>query len=75
LTAEFPEAGHPARKVAAAHKLEMRRRLKAIAERLGVAHPEELAGQLSLLINGAFASSQIFSPAKPRRCFAKRHMH
>ena len=64
VAAEFPDIDHPARKVAAAHKLEMRHRLKGIAERLGVAHPDRLAGQLSLLINGAFVSSQIFSPAE-----------
>jgi AcrR family transcriptional regulator len=62
VAAEFPEADHPARKVAADHKREMRRRLKGIAERLGVARPDELAGQLSLLINGAFVSSQVLEP-------------
>jgi AcrR family transcriptional regulator len=65
VAAEFPEIDHPARKVAAAHKRQMRLRLKGIAERLGVARPEELAGQLSLLINGAFVSSQIFEPDEP----------
>ena len=60
VAAEFPEEGHPARKVAKAHKLELRRRLKAIAERLQAKRPDELAGQLTLLINGAFVSSQIF---------------
>lgn len=64
VAAEFPAPDHPARKVAAAHKREMRRRLKDIAERLGVARPDELAGQLSLLINGAFVSSQIFKPGE-----------
>ena len=59
VAAEFPEADHPARKVAADHKREMRRRLKGIAERLGVSRPDELAGQLALLINGAFVSGQI----------------
>jgi AcrR family transcriptional regulator len=67
VAAEFPEIDHPARKVASAHKRQMRQRLKAIAERLGAARPDELAGQLSLLINGAFVSSQIYKPgeAKP----------
>lgn len=59
VAAEFPEADHPARKVAAAHKLELRHRLKGIAERLGIGRPDELAGQLTLLINGAFVSSQM----------------
>jgi hypothetical protein len=64
VAAEFPEIDHPARKVATAHKRQMRQRLKGIAERLGVARPDELAGQLSLLINGAFVSSQIFEPGE-----------
>jgi AcrR family transcriptional regulator len=64
VAAEFPEIDHPARKVAAAHKRQMRQRLKGIAERLGAARPDELAGQLSLLINGAFVSSQIFEPGE-----------
>jgi hypothetical protein len=42
----------------------MRQRLTGIARRLGVARPDELAGQLSLLINGAFVSSQIFQPGE-----------
>jgi len=62
VAAEFPDADHPARKVAAAHKKELRQRLKGIAERLRVKRPDELAGQLSLLINGAFVSSQVLSP-------------
>src|SRR5690349_938016 len=36
VAAEFRESDHPARKVAKAHKCEMRRRLKRIAERLSV---------------------------------------
>jgi AcrR family transcriptional regulator len=64
VAAEFPEIDHPARKVAAAHKRQMRLRLKGIAERLGAVSPDALAGQLSLLINGAFVSSQIFEPGE-----------
>jgi AcrR family transcriptional regulator len=62
VAAEFPDADHPARKVAAAHKRELRRRLEGIAERLGVTRPDELGGQLALLVNGAFVSSQVLSP-------------
>jgi hypothetical protein len=43
---------------------EMRGRLNGIAGRLGVRRPEELAGRLALLINGAFVSSQIFEPGE-----------
>jgi AcrR family transcriptional regulator len=62
VAAEFPDQDHPARRVASAHKQELRRRLKLIAERLRVKRPDELAGQLSLLINGAFVSSQTLTP-------------
>ncbi len=62
--AEFPEADHPARKVAEAHMREMRWRLKIIAEGLSVAAPDRLAGQLAMLINGAFVSMQLFNPGE-----------
>lgn len=64
VAAEFPDRDHPARKVAAAHKRELRRRLEDIAARLGAQRPDELGGQLSLLINGAFVSSQVLSPGE-----------
>jgi AcrR family transcriptional regulator len=62
VAAEFADPAHPARRVAAAHKRELRLRLQGIAERLGVGRPDELGGQLSLLVNGAFVSSEILSP-------------
>ncbi len=58
VAAEFPELDHPARRVATAHKRELRQRLRGIAERLKVRRVDELAGQLTLLVNGAFVSSQ-----------------
>jgi len=62
IAAEFPEASHPARKVAKTHKLELRLRLKSIAERVKSPAPNELAGQLAILINGAFVSTPLFEP-------------
>ena len=62
--AEFPEEKHPARMVAASHKRRLRSRLEGIAKRIGVKRPNELAGQIALLINGAFVSSQILDPAE-----------
>ena len=64
VAAEFPAHDHPAHKVAAAHKREMRRRLEVLAARLGADRPDELGGQLSLVINGAFVSSQVRSPGE-----------
>jgi AcrR family transcriptional regulator len=64
VAAEFAEADHPARQVAKAHKRELRRRLKVIAERLNLPAPDEVAGQLAVLINGAFVSTQLFEPGE-----------
>jgi AcrR family transcriptional regulator len=64
VVAEFPDANHPACKIALAHKQELRRRLKSIAERLRVKRQEELAGQLAVFINGAFLSSQLMFPGE-----------
>jgi AcrR family transcriptional regulator len=61
VAAEFPDAEHPARRVAAAHKQELRRRLKGIADRLSMHRPDDLAAQLLLLVNGAFVSSGVVS--------------
>lgn len=66
VAAEFPQAEHPARLVATAHKLELRRRLSDIAGKLDVARPEELAGQLAVLINGAFVSAPILSQSEAK---------
>ena len=59
VAAEFPERDHPARQVARAHMQGLRSRLDAIAGRLDVAHPDVLAAQLALLVNGAFVSSDL----------------
>ncbi len=64
IAAEFPEVDHPARKLATAHKRELRRRLKVIAERLHCADPDALAGQLAVLINGAFVSTPLYEPGE-----------
>ncbi len=61
MAAEFPEPEHPARRVAVSHKKELRRRLKGIAERLGVRRPDDVAAQLLLLVNGAFVSTHVIS--------------
>lgn len=61
VAAEFPDEDHPARLVARTHKQQLHRRLQDIAEGLRVKHPDVLATQLSVLINGAFVSSQILS--------------
>ena len=61
MAAEFPEAEHPARLMAVSHKRELRRRLRRIADQLGMRRPDVLAAQLLLLVNGAFVSSQVIA--------------
>lgn len=61
VAAEFPEHDHPTRQVARAHMQGLRSRLGAIARQLDVAHPEDLAAQLAVLVNGAFVSSELLA--------------
>jgi AcrR family transcriptional regulator len=62
---EYPDRSHPARAVSDPHKRELRRRLKAMATEMGATKPAILADGLLLLIEGTFASSQIFGPGGP----------
>jgi len=62
---EFREAGHPGRVVAVAHKRELRRRLDDLCRRLGVADPTALAGQLHLLMEGAYSAGNTLGPDGP----------
>jgi AcrR family transcriptional regulator len=64
---EFPDAGHPARKIAEANKRELRRRLAALAEAMGARRPAALADQLVLLFEGAYTSAQTFGSAGPAK--------
>jgi AcrR family transcriptional regulator len=61
VAAEFADKDHPAREVARAHMHALRKRLSAIAHRLGVASPESLAAQLAVLVNGAFVSAELLA--------------
>lgn len=64
--AEFPDPSHPGHQVAADNRKEMRRRLLQWTTDMMAAHPEKLADSLQLLIDGAYASSQILGgPAGP----------
>jgi len=63
-SAEFPDPSHPGHRVAEANRFEMRRRLLGWATALKAAHPAKLADSLLLLIDGAYASSQILGGPK-----------
>lgn len=56
VAAEFSDPAHPARALRARHKAAMFERLKTLASRIGSRHPDDVAHQLALLIDGAFSS-------------------
>jgi len=64
---EYPEPDHPARRVAVAHKAQLRVRMVELARAMGAAEPEVLADGLLLLLEGAFVSSQLFGRGGPAR--------
>lgn len=64
---EYPQAEHPARKVAEANKRALRSRLAAMAKDMGAADPQALGDGLLLLLEGAYASGQLFGKGGPAR--------
>jgi AcrR family transcriptional regulator len=68
---ELPERGHPARKVIELHKRRNRERLVELCRDAGYLHPERLADELFLLVEGARVSLQSVGPHGPgARLFA-----
>jgi len=67
---EFPEPDHPARAVILAHKRAVRTRLRDLAAAAGARDPDLLAGQLQLLIDGAYAIGQTLGPEGPAKTVA-----
>jgi AcrR family transcriptional regulator len=65
VATEFPAPDHPARAVAARHKAELRRRLRALARQMGVTKADALADQLVLLIDGAYVNGQLLGKKGP----------
>lgn len=55
---ELPERAHPARRVIEAHKNRARERLVALCREAGYLHPERLADEMFLLVEGARVSLQ-----------------
>jgi AcrR family transcriptional regulator len=65
VATEFPASSHPARAVAMRNKTELLRRLGVLAKRMGVRKPDELAGQLVLLIDGAYMNGPLLGKKGP----------
>lgn len=62
---EYPDPDHPARQVAQAHKRDLRARLRAKAAELGAADSDGLGDALTILVEGAYVSSQLFGMDGP----------
>ncbi|MBZ5789407.1 TetR/AcrR family transcriptional regulator [Burkholderia contaminans] len=58
IAAEYADGNHPARKVAVAHKQELRRRLTELAGAMGIDEPATFALRLATVIDGALSSGQ-----------------
>jgi AcrR family transcriptional regulator len=65
VACEFSDPDHPGRKVVAANKREMRRRLRELSAAAGAKKPDEMADALCVVIEGAYASSQTFGAPTP----------
>ncbi len=57
---EFPELGQSSHQLALVHKQKVKTRFQALAQAAGAAQPEQLAEQLLLLLNGAFATKRVY---------------
>jgi len=71
LAAELSDPGHPARTVITRHKQELRRRLRELGKAAGAKDPDALAGSLTLLVEGAYASSQTCGAGGPAASLAR----
>ena len=63
--ADFPDAEHPANRIALAHKTAVLKRLGDLGAEAGSADPDALAAQLLLLMDGAFVASRMFRSSSP----------
>lgn len=64
---EYPGDDHPARKVAQTHKRKLRARLVEMSAAMGAKDPAVLADGLLLLLEGTYASGQLFGRQGPAR--------
>jgi AcrR family transcriptional regulator len=64
---EYPDRKHPARKVSANIKTRFRAKLRALANTMGAREPDRLGDALMLLLEGVYASGQLFGADGPAR--------
>ncbi|QPC88150.1 TetR family transcriptional regulator [Mesorhizobium sp. NBSH29] len=68
---EYVEPDNPARLVSENNKIELRRRLRAMASAMGAGDSDTLGDGLLLLIEGAYISGQLFRAGGPAGSVAK----
>jgi AcrR family transcriptional regulator len=66
VTVEFADDQHPARRVAREVMEELRRRVRALVDQIGVREPAILTDQIVMLVDGAFSSAQVFGKEGPQ---------
>jgi AcrR family transcriptional regulator len=71
IAAELSDPSHPARRVVALNKRELKRRLRALAEAAGAKSADALADSLMLLMEGAYAGSQTCGNDGPTLALAR----
>jgi AcrR family transcriptional regulator len=59
---EFPDPTHPAHAVAVTHKQLVRDWFRDLSARAGATDPEQLADELLLVLNGAYATAAVLGP-------------
>jgi AcrR family transcriptional regulator len=64
---DFPDPEHPSRAVCRAVDDELRRRVLALVNNIGVNAPDELTDQLVLLISGAFSTAMCHDKNGPQK--------
>lgn len=62
---DFPEPGHPGHQAAVAHKQAVLGRLETMAQAADMRDASGLAGQLLVLMDGAFMAVRLFGPSNP----------
>jgi AcrR family transcriptional regulator len=68
---EYPGDDHPARRVAEEHKHKLRERLAELSAKMGAKDPALLADGLLLLLEGTYASGQLFGAHGPAESLIK----
>jgi AcrR family transcriptional regulator len=65
VATEYPEAEYSGHEVALEHKESVRTRFRQLAREAGANHPDILADQLFLLMDGAYVSARMFGTKNP----------